>query len=148
MHIEFLLEEPSSEAFLKGMLEKLLLPNTTMNTIVFQGKPDLLANLRARLKAYQKWIPEDYRIVVLIDEDRADCRALKAKLEDAARGAGLPTKSRPKRGKFVVLNRIAVEELEAWFFGDPQAHLLHRRSNPGEIRRDTPNNINDLPFSR
>lgn len=124
MHIEFFLEEPSSEAFLEGMLGKLLPAGTTWNAIAFQGKPDLLANIKPRLKAYKKWIPGDWKIVVLVDEDRDDCINLKQRLEDAASYAGLPTKSNPKKGKFVVLNRIAVEELEAWFFGDPAAMVM------------------------
>ena len=118
MHIEFFLEEPSAEAFLQGMVHRLLPAGVTSSFIVFQGKHDLLTNLKPRLKGYRRWIAEDYRIVVLVDEDREDCRQLKAKLEAAAAAAGLPTKTSPKKAAFVVLNRIAIEELEAWFFGD------------------------------
>ena len=57
---------------------------------------------------------------MLADEDRQDCRALKARLEAMAAGAGLRTRSVDPEG-FRVLNRIVVEELEAWFFGDPEA---------------------------
>lgn len=121
MHIEFLLEEPSAEAFLREVINKLVPPATTWNFIVFQGKPDLLVNLRARLRAYRKWIPDDYRLVVLVDEDREDCGVLKDQLEAAATAAGLATKTNPTSGQFLVLNRIAVEELEAWFFGDVAA---------------------------
>lgn len=121
MHVEFLLEEPSAEAFLQGIVAKLLPAGATYNFIVFQGKTDLLANLVPRLRAYRKWIPSDYRLVVLVDEDREDCLALKAKLEHSAAAAGLATKSNPDAGEFFVLNRIAVEELEAWFFGDVAA---------------------------
>jgi len=121
MHVEFLLEEPSAEAFLQGILPKLLPDGTTWNFIVFQGKSDLLANLESRLKAYKKWIPADYRLVVLVDEDREDCSQLKARLETAASNVGLATKSKPSGGAFFVLNRIAVEELEAWFLGDAAA---------------------------
>ncbi|MGH8884162.1 MAG: DUF4276 family protein [Egibacteraceae bacterium] len=61
----------------------------------------------------------DTRIVVLIDEDRQDCAQLKARLDEAAAKAGLITKSVAGPGEpFAVLNRLAVEELEAWFFGD------------------------------
>lgn len=61
----------------------------------------------------------DTRIVVLIDEDRQDCAQLKARLDEAAAKAGLITKSVAGPGEpFGVLNRLAVEELEAWFFGD------------------------------
>lgn len=119
MHVEFLLEEPSAEAFLDGMLPQLLPASATWNLIAFQGKTDLLEKLEARLRGYRPWIPSDWRIVVLVDEDREDCRALKAQMEAAACAAGFSTKSHPAAGGvFSVLNRISIEELEAWFFGD------------------------------
>ncbi|BCU79271.1 DUF4276 family protein [Luteolibacter sp. LG18] len=121
MHIELILEEPSAEAFFQGFFPRILPAGTTWNPIVFQGKADLLLQLEKRLKGYSAWIPEDWKIVVLVDEDREDCGQLKEKLEAAARAAGLSTKSAPKRGRFTVLNRIAVEEIEAWFLGDPMA---------------------------
>jgi hypothetical protein len=59
---------------------------------------------------------------VLVDADQDDCRALKRTLEDAASAVGLPTRSAVgAAGGFVVLNRIAIEELEAWFLGDVEA---------------------------
>ena len=118
MHIELFLEEPSAEALLQGLLPKLVPGGTTWNPIVFQGKSDLLGNLERRLKGYKSWMPDDWKIVVLIDEDRANCRKLKSRMEAAATAAGFFTKTAAAGGKFVVLNRIAVEELEAWFFGD------------------------------
>jgi len=122
MHVEFLLEERSAEAFLQGFLPKLLPSTTSWNLIAFQGKTDLLDKLEARLRGFRSWIPADWRIVVLLDEDREDCRALKTRMEAAARAAGFSTKSRPEAGgAFSVLNRISVEELEAWFFGDVPA---------------------------
>jgi hypothetical protein len=121
MHIELFLEEPSAEAFLAGFLHHLLPPDTTWNPIVFQGKSDLLANLERRLKGYKSWMPQDWKIVVLIDEDRDDCLSLKKQMDAAAENAGLITKSAAKGGAFTVVNRIAVEELEAWFFGDIKA---------------------------
>ena len=121
MHIELFLEEPSAEAFMLGFLPKLLSGDITWNPIVFQGKSDLLKNLEKRLKGYRKWIPDYYRIVVLIDEDRADCRKLKTQMENAAAASGLVTKTAASGDRFTVLNRIAIEELEAWYIGDPQA---------------------------
>ncbi len=121
MHIELFLEEPSAEAFLRGLLPKLGLGGTTWNPIVFQGKTDLLGNLERRLKGYKSWLPVDWRIVVLIDQDRANCLELKMRMEAAALAAGLITKTAARGRRFVILNRIAVEELEAWFFGDPVA---------------------------
>jgi len=88
----------------------------------FNGKKDLLGKLPGRLRAYKKWIPRDYRIVVLIDRDRDDCTLLKKQMENIAIEAGLSTKSSSlNEGHFQVLNRIAIEELEAWFFGDVEA---------------------------
>ncbi len=59
---------------------------------------------------------------MLVDEDRQDCLELKARLEKAADDAGLVTKTRASGGAgFQVLNRISIEELEAWFFGDVEA---------------------------
>jgi hypothetical protein len=74
------------------------------------------------LKGYQAWLPPDWKIVILIDKDREDCLELKEKLEIMAISSGLITKSSCQKDKsFQVLNRIVVEELEAWFFGDVQA---------------------------
>lgn len=47
---------------------------------------------------------------------------LKSRLEEMAAAAGLRTKSAIGHGeRFQVANRIASEELEAWFFGDWEA---------------------------
>ena len=118
MHIEFFLEEPSAEETLKAILPKMLSNDVTFDFLVFQGKDNLLNNLSARLNGY-RWIPDSWRIIVLVDEDQKDCHELKAYLEKAAREAGFVTKSSAiPNGDFQVVNRIAIEELEAWFFGD------------------------------
>ena len=129
MRIEFLVEEPSAEAALRNLVPKILGGEVDFAIHVHEGKADLLQKLPGRLRGYAQWLPEDYKIVVLIDEDRQDCKKLKKNLENVARYAGLLTKSRAKTGsKFQVLNRIAIEELEAWFFGDIQALV---KSYPG-----------------
>ena len=114
------MEEPSVEAFLRAILPGLLGP-VAFNIYSFQGKDQLLERLPARLRGYASWIPDDHRIVVLVDRDDDDCKHLKASLERMTAEAGLTTKSRPQAGRFVVLNRIAIEELEAWYFGDWKA---------------------------
>lgn len=135
MHIELFLEEPSAEAFFNEFLPRIL-PTTTFRSHVFQGKADLLTNVERRLKGYRSWIPADWRIIVLVDEDRQDCRKLKQKLEAAAAAAGLKTKTLSRGAPFVVLNRIAVEELEAWFLGDPDAlHAAYPRVSPALGRK-------------
>jgi hypothetical protein len=57
-----------------------------------------------------------------VDLDDDHCRELKSRLETIASQAGLLTKTMAGKGnRFQVANRIAIEELEAWFFGDWQA---------------------------
>ena len=63
-------------------------------------------------------IQSDWLILVVVDRDRDDCLMLKAQLEFEARAAGLATRSSSRSGPFAAINRIAVEELEAWYFGD------------------------------
>jgi hypothetical protein len=140
LHLEFLVEEASLESALTQLLPKIL-PSTVSSKIhAFRGKPDLLAKVPNRLKGYQAWLPPDWKIVVLIDEDREDCLKLKKQLEDMAISAGLITKSSCQKDKsFQVLNRIVVEELEAWFFGDVQAI---RQAYP----KVSPNLANQQPY--
>jgi len=122
MHIEFLVEEESAEAFLQGLLPRGLRDDASFHIHAFQGKPDLLQHLPARLRGYRSWLPSDWRIVVLVDEDRQDCQTVKAGLEQVAAEANLVTKTAAgKDRRFSVLNRIAVEEIEAWYFGDLEA---------------------------
>jgi hypothetical protein len=122
MHIEFLLEEESCSETIRSLLPRILGDQTTFVMHIFQGKRDLLDSLPSRLRGYRKWLPRDWRIVVLVDRDRDDCCDLKEMLEKTAKEAGLTTKTFVGSGnQFQVLNRIAIEELEAWFFGDVEA---------------------------
>ena len=132
MHIEFLVEEPSAEAALQNLVPKICADGITFDIHAYRSKTDLLSKLPKRLKGYGNFLPPDWRIVVLVDEDREGCDSLKEKLEQAARDAGLVTKSMAQKGsRFQVLNRIAIEELEAWFFGDVQAiHQAYERVSP------------------
>jgi len=122
LHLVFFVEQPSQESALTQLLPKILPSNVTSNIHTYQGKPDFFKKVPNRLKGYQASLPPDWKIVVLIDEDREDCLKLKKQLEDMAISAGLITKSSCQKDRsFQVLNRIVVEELEAWFFGDVQA---------------------------
>ncbi len=122
MHLEFLGEEPSCEAALHGLLPRMIGPGVTFRIHPHQGKHDLLDSLPGKLQGYKRWMTDDYRIVVLVDLDTGDCRDLKKRLDTAARQAGLRMKRKTHQsGAFQILNRIAIEELEAWFFGDVEA---------------------------
>lgn len=119
-HLRFIVEEPSMEAFLRVLLPRIL-RGITFEIIVFPGKAELLQRLPKRLEGYSTWLPETDRIIVVVDRDDDECHRLKAQLEGYALAANLSTRSNPKENRFIVINRIVVEELEAWYFGDWQA---------------------------
>jgi len=122
MHVVFLVEEASVRVALDNLLPSILGEDVEFEIQAYQGKDHLLSKLPSHLKGYQQWLPDDWRIVVLIDEDREDCIKLKQQLEDIAADVGLVTKTAAGTDRpFQVLNRLVIEELEAWFFGDVEA---------------------------
>ena len=130
-HIEFLVEEPSMEATLRLLVPKII-GEASFAVYSFQCKQNLLSNLRDRLRGYADWLPDNFRIVVIVDRDDNDCRQLKATLEKHALAAGLTTRTRAGGPVYQIVNRIAIEELEAWFFGDWDAVC---QAYPGVNRR-------------
>lgn len=109
------------EAFLRALLPRLLPHDRSFQVHPFQGKSDLLMKLEGRLRAYAAWLPGDWRILVVVDRDDDDCRALKAQLENISQRAGLRTRTIAGSAQCQLVNRIAIEELEAWYFGDWEA---------------------------
>jgi integrase len=116
-HFEILVEEPSMEAALKVLLPKILV-DCSFEIHPHQCKQDLLKHLAKRLRGYAKWIPKNWRIIVIVDRDNDDCKNLKARLEQIALEANLKTRTSAQRSDWTVVNRIAIEELESWYFGD------------------------------
>lgn len=112
MHLEVYVEEPSAKEALVQLLPRLLGAEHSFTVHPFRGKQQLLNEIPKRLRGYSRWIPPDWQVVVLVDEDRGDCHGLKQRLVTAAHDAGLGGR---------VLCRVAVEELEAWFLGDVEA---------------------------
>ncbi|MBC6406365.1 MAG: DUF4276 family protein [Rhodospirillales bacterium] len=134
-HLEFLVEEPSMEVFLQALLPKLF-PATEPIIHLHQGKPALLRRLEQRLRGYANWLPENYRIVVVVDRDCEACRELKRRLEANCRKAGLQSKSAATGGAWQVATVIAVEELEAWYFGDwPAVRAAYPKVPPNIPKR-------------
>lgn len=130
-HLEILVEEPSMEAFLRAFLPRVIGPQPTFRIMTFQGKTDLLSKLSARLRAYADWIPADHRIIVVLDRDDDDCRVLKQRIEADCAAARLPSRAGGNETAWKVATRLAIEELEAWYFGDWQAvQLVYPRVNP------------------
>ncbi|MFA7237495.1 MAG: DUF4276 family protein [Phycisphaeraceae bacterium] len=116
-HVEVLVEEPSMEAALRVLLPRLL-TGTSFEVYPYQCKNDLIRKLPERLKGYSSWLPADWRIVVLVDRDDDDCRTLKRQLDQIATDAGMCIRTMAGSGNYQVLNRLVIEELEAWYFGD------------------------------
>jgi len=138
MRLDFFLEEQSAEAALKNLVNSIL-PNREFKMYfhAFRGKQDLLEKLPGRLKAYSRWMEEDHKILVLVDRDKDNCHLLKARLEQFACEANLKTIS-GSPCQFAVINRIAIEELEAWFFGDVEAvHSAYPRI-PKSLNKKAP----------
>ena len=121
MHIEILVGERSARAALELLVPRIIGSQHTFIVHAFQGKPDLLAKLPKRLRGYRGWMRDELRVMVLMDEDRQDCIDLKTRLEADAAQAGLHTRRTAAGSAVQVVNRIAVEELESWFFGDVEA---------------------------
>ncbi|MFW5868055.1 MAG: DUF4276 family protein [Armatimonadota bacterium] len=121
MHVEVITEEPSAGAVLSNLLPRMLPENSSFSILPFNDKDELLRRIAGVLRGYAPWLLQDWHVVVLVDRNGDDCHKLKATLDEIALNAGLIPKSRSRTGHFHVLNRIAVEELEAWFFGDVPA---------------------------
>jgi len=87
-HIKVLVEEPSMEAALRVLLPKILV-GSSFEVYAHQCKQELLQHLPKRLRGYARWIPNNWRIIVIVDRDNDDCYELKSCLEKMATDAGL-----------------------------------------------------------
>ncbi|HCF05839.1 MAG: Uncharacterized protein JG774_1017 [Desulfomicrobiaceae bacterium] len=108
--VVFLLEEPSMKAFLSAFLPRLIpgwREGEHFLLVPHEGKSDLEKSIPRKLKA---WREPGTRFVIVRDNDRADCAALKARL------LGL-CQNTPRR----VLVRLVCQELEAWYLAQPNA---------------------------
>ncbi|QSV44491.1 DUF4276 family protein [Geobacter benzoatilyticus] len=105
MTIVFLVEEPSAQDALEGLLPRILSKDVDIRFLVFEGKQDLEKRMGRRMRG---WLKPETAFVVLRDQDSGDCRLIKERLASLCREAG--------REDAVV--RIACRTLEAWFVGD------------------------------
>jgi hypothetical protein len=103
----FLLEEPSAEEMLKGILPKMLPDGIHPEFKVFEGKQDLEKGLPRILRA---WRTPCCSFIVIRDQDSGDCHVVKQKLRILCQEAG--------RNDVPVLIRIACHELESFYLGD------------------------------
>jgi Domain of unknown function (DUF4276) len=140
MRLHVLVEGESEEALLRGWLPRLLPPGHSFFVIRHRGKgrlsrnpsrvPDvrregLLDQLPAKLRAYGRSLdPATDRVLVLVDADDDPCSALKQRLLEVLENCN----PRP-----AVLFRLAIEETEAFYLGDPQA--IRRAFPQAKLRR-------------
>ena len=131
MHLEILVEDSSGRCLLEAVVPKILGPHAephTWKVIGYKGlghlprglksssdpaKRILLDRLPNILRAYGKssWIDG---VLVLVDADRRDCKSFLDELNDiVAQMSPAPC----------VVFRLAIEEVEAWYFGDRAALL-------------------------
>jgi hypothetical protein len=132
MHFEILVEDASGKIALEHILEKILGPEGKPHTrrlISYKGIGRLPKNLKGKidpqkrilldrlpqiLRGYGKSLTKDSFVIVLVDLDDRDCKEFKKELlELLVRCNPVPQ----------TLFRIAIEELEAWYFGDREALL-------------------------
>jgi len=105
--VVFLLEEYSMKVLLDGLLPRLF-PGLPFLCVPHEGKQDLEKSIPRKLRAWQE---PGVRFCVIRDNDGADCVKVKESLASLCEQAGQPD----------TLVRIACQELEAWYFGAPQA---------------------------
>lgn len=127
MIVHYLVEGESEAAFLDGWLPRAL-PGHVHRVYPHEGKGSLpgklnappnperrqlLDQLPAKLRAYGASLdPNTDRVLVLVDADADDCVSLKQRLHAALQ------KCNPRPHAMI---RIAVEETEAFYLGDPKA---------------------------
>jgi len=105
--IVFLLEEFSMKVFLEGLIPRLY-PKLQFLCISHEGKQDLEKSIPKKLRA---WHEPGVKFIILRDNDGGDCLALKLKLKNLCADSGRPDS----------LVRVACQELESWYIGDPDA---------------------------
>ena len=95
------------KVLLDEMLPRLL-PGLPFLCVPHEGKQDLQRSVPRKLRA---WREAGVRFVVIRDNDGGNCLVLKDSLTALCREGGHES----------VLVRIACQELEAWYFGEPDA---------------------------
>ncbi len=119
--IWILVEEPSAAEVLETLLPKILEGSRVKTRVIRHScRSELLERLPQLFSGYARSLPDSIKILVLLDKDRQDCRKRKGDVQKEACKAGLSIRGSPLCRRRVIV-RIAVEELEAWFFGDWQA---------------------------
>lgn len=114
LQVEILVEEPSMKHFLEGILPTLLPDDVILYSNCFirvhEGKQHLQKEIPKKIRAYCH-IRKPVKVIIIQDQDTADCVELKRKLVRLV----------DESGSLPHLIRIACRELEAWYLGDMDA---------------------------
>lgn len=109
------------QLFLEGILPRLLPDGVSFQVMDLGSKQAFLKKVAARLCGYRNWLPDNHRVVLVVDSDTDDCEALRSQLLAKIEESDLSVASASVGRDGQVLPRIAVEMLEAWYFGDTAA---------------------------
>jgi hypothetical protein len=120
MHFEILTEEMSAVAALQIIVPRIV-PGTSLSFHAYQGKYDLFKKIPIQLKGYAANPHKNWRYIVLTDRDQEDCEMIKNRIDSIASDCKLIPSTETTSLHYNFLGRIAIEELEAWFFGDLEA---------------------------
>ncbi|MBN1997157.1 DUF4276 family protein [candidate division KSB1 bacterium] len=101
-----MLEEPSAEEMLKGLLPRILPKNYDVKYIVFEGKQDMEKQIERRLKLWQR---QSSVFLVMRDQDAGNCYKIKHNLIQKVKSGG--------KSELTIV-RIACRELESFYIGD------------------------------
>lgn len=108
--IEILVEEPSMEECLRNLLPKIVSAKWKLDENYFirkhQGKSDLKKSIKTKLQGF-KYFHEPVSVIILHDQDSADCKSLKNEIKQLCNNYDKP-----------LLIRIVCRELESWYLGD------------------------------
>jgi len=118
----FLLEEPSMQALLEGLLPRFF-SDVSFLCVPHAGKADLERSIRETLR---NWKTPGDRFIVVRDSDGADCEEVKRRIVQFCRDG--------RREDTLV--RIVCQELEAWYLGEPEAMAVAFCDNSLRAIRD------------
>lgn len=124
MKLYFHTEEESMIIVLETIVDKVLGARISYQFIQrpHNGKHNLLKEIATDFKNYaEQWKDsQDFRVIVLVDRDRDDCKNLNNTILKIAVEQGLPCD--PLHNPIVpLLTVIVIQELESWFLGDMKA---------------------------
>lgn len=120
--IVVMVEEESMQIIAHSVAQKLGLSENTV-VLCHQGKSDLEASISRKLRAWRH--PDRVRFIICRDNDGADCKLLKDKLDLLAKNQA--------HHEYKI--RIVMNELESWYLGDLDALETAGVIKPGEAAK-------------